>query len=151
MASSDLVNMGISVVSYTLKDIHDDQVGGRCPLAPLLLALRGAQGLLSPTGLPALPGEGSDRPGPKGCTDWRSGGQARCWDSGEGSGPHGHLSTWGCTTMGLAEEKEASAGQRQGACGKLPRPGPPHLLTPRLSAWTGGQSQAGESVCAVPE
>lgn len=25
MASSDLVNMGISVVSYTLKDIHDDQ------------------------------------------------------------------------------------------------------------------------------
>lgn len=26
MASSDLVNMGISVVSYTLKDIHDDQV-----------------------------------------------------------------------------------------------------------------------------
>ncbi|NWZ60395.1 FLOT1 protein, partial [Haliaeetus albicilla] len=31
VASSDLVNMGISVVSYTLKDIHDDQVapGGR--------------------------------------------------------------------------------------------------------------------------
>ena len=27
VASSDLVNMGISVVSYTLKDIHDDQVG----------------------------------------------------------------------------------------------------------------------------
>ena len=26
MASSDLVNMGISVVSYTLKDIHNDQV-----------------------------------------------------------------------------------------------------------------------------
>lgn len=26
MASSDLVNMGISVVSYTLKDVHDDQV-----------------------------------------------------------------------------------------------------------------------------
>ncbi|NXT50331.1 FLOT1 protein, partial [Pluvianellus socialis] len=26
VASSDLVNMGISVVSYTLKDIHDDQV-----------------------------------------------------------------------------------------------------------------------------
>ncbi|NXK82970.1 FLOT1 protein, partial [Amazona guildingii] len=25
VASSDLVNMGISVVSYTLKDIHDDQ------------------------------------------------------------------------------------------------------------------------------
>ncbi|NXO01777.1 FLOT1 protein, partial [Rhinopomastus cyanomelas] len=27
VASSDLVNMGISVVSYTLKDIHDDQSG----------------------------------------------------------------------------------------------------------------------------
>lgn len=26
VASSDLVNMGISVVSYTLKDIHDDEV-----------------------------------------------------------------------------------------------------------------------------
>lgn len=26
VASSDLVNMGISVVSYTLKDVHDDQV-----------------------------------------------------------------------------------------------------------------------------
>ena len=26
MASSDLVNMGIGVVSYTLKDVHDDQV-----------------------------------------------------------------------------------------------------------------------------
>lgn len=37
MASSDLVNMGISVVSYTLKDIHDDQVDlhrcSRCPCA----------------------------------------------------------------------------------------------------------------------
>lgn len=29
VASSDLVNMGISVVSYTLKDIHDDQVNER--------------------------------------------------------------------------------------------------------------------------
>lgn len=28
VASSDLVNMGISVVSYTLKDVHDDQVRG---------------------------------------------------------------------------------------------------------------------------
>lgn len=27
VASSDLVNMGITVVSYTLKDIHDDEVG----------------------------------------------------------------------------------------------------------------------------
>lgn len=26
VASSDLVNMGICVVSYTLKDIHDDEV-----------------------------------------------------------------------------------------------------------------------------
>ena len=26
VASSDLVNMGISVVSYTLKDVRDDQV-----------------------------------------------------------------------------------------------------------------------------
>ena len=26
VASSDLVNMGISVVSYTLKDIRDDEV-----------------------------------------------------------------------------------------------------------------------------
>lgn len=32
MASSDLVNMGISVVSYTLKDVHDDQVGIFCPI-----------------------------------------------------------------------------------------------------------------------
>lgn len=30
VASSDLVNMGISVVSYTLKDVHDDQVT-TCP------------------------------------------------------------------------------------------------------------------------
>uniref|UniRef100_A0A3P8WMB2 Flotillin n=1 Tax=Cynoglossus semilaevis TaxID=244447 RepID=A0A3P8WMB2_CYNSE len=29
VASSDLVNMGISVVSYTLKDVHDDQVWHR--------------------------------------------------------------------------------------------------------------------------
>lgn len=28
VASSDLVNMGISVVSYTLKDVHDDHVRG---------------------------------------------------------------------------------------------------------------------------
>ncbi|MGH0176843.1 UNVERIFIED_CONTAM: hypothetical protein FKN15_007284 [Acipenser sinensis] len=28
VASSDLVNMGISVVSYTLKDVHDDQIKG---------------------------------------------------------------------------------------------------------------------------
>ena len=27
VASSDLVNMGISVVSYTLKDIKDEEVG----------------------------------------------------------------------------------------------------------------------------
>ena len=27
VASSDLVNMGISVVSYTLKDIRDEEVG----------------------------------------------------------------------------------------------------------------------------
>ncbi len=27
VASSDLVNMGITVVSYTLKDIRDDEVG----------------------------------------------------------------------------------------------------------------------------
>ena len=26
MASSDLVNMGVSVVSYTIKDIRDDEV-----------------------------------------------------------------------------------------------------------------------------
>lgn len=26
VASSDLINMGIGVVSYTLKDVHDDQV-----------------------------------------------------------------------------------------------------------------------------
>lgn len=39
MASSDLVNMGISVVSYTLKDIHDDQVNlHRWPSLPLLLS-----------------------------------------------------------------------------------------------------------------
>lgn len=30
VASSDLVNMGIGVVSYTLKDVHDDQVCFRC-------------------------------------------------------------------------------------------------------------------------
>jgi len=28
VASSDLVNMGISVVSYTLKDIRDEEVSG---------------------------------------------------------------------------------------------------------------------------
>lgn len=28
VASSDLVNMGITVVSYTLKDIRDEEVGG---------------------------------------------------------------------------------------------------------------------------
>lgn len=27
VASSDLVNMGITVVSYTIKDIHDEEVG----------------------------------------------------------------------------------------------------------------------------
>ncbi|VDN10381.1 unnamed protein product [Dibothriocephalus latus] len=32
VASSDLINMGISVVSYTLKDIKDDQVSQRCTL-----------------------------------------------------------------------------------------------------------------------
>lgn len=26
VASSDLINMGITVLSYTLKDIHDDEV-----------------------------------------------------------------------------------------------------------------------------
>lgn len=30
VASSDLVNMGITVVSYTIKDIHDDQVAISC-------------------------------------------------------------------------------------------------------------------------
>lgn len=30
VASSDLVNMGIGVVSYTLKDVHDDQVCQVC-------------------------------------------------------------------------------------------------------------------------
>lgn len=30
VASSDLVNMGIGVVSYTLKDVHDDQVRHVC-------------------------------------------------------------------------------------------------------------------------
>lgn len=35
VASSDLVNMGISVVSYTLKDVHDDQVS-RSSLKPNL-------------------------------------------------------------------------------------------------------------------
>lgn len=45
MASSDLVNMGISVVSYTLKDVHDDQVRslkthtGLSELGPLVLNL----------------------------------------------------------------------------------------------------------------
>ncbi|KAG7256391.1 hypothetical protein CRUP_019036, partial [Coryphaenoides rupestris] len=33
VASSDLVNMGISVVSYTLKDVHDDQVRLTCTRA----------------------------------------------------------------------------------------------------------------------
>ncbi|NXJ28072.1 FLOT1 protein, partial [Dicrurus megarhynchus] len=31
VASSDLVNMGISVVSYTLKDVHDEQVAPGTP------------------------------------------------------------------------------------------------------------------------
>jgi flotillin len=29
VASSDLVNMGITVVSYTLKDVRDDEVNHR--------------------------------------------------------------------------------------------------------------------------
>lgn len=37
VASSDLVNMGISVVSYTLKDVHDDQVN-TCPQNYILQA-----------------------------------------------------------------------------------------------------------------
>ena len=32
VASSDLVNMGVSVVSYTIKDIRDDEVRDVCSL-----------------------------------------------------------------------------------------------------------------------
>ncbi|NXM88404.1 FLOT1 protein, partial [Oenanthe oenanthe] len=35
VASSDLVNMGISVVSYTLKDVHDEQGALAVPVAPV--------------------------------------------------------------------------------------------------------------------
>lgn len=63
MASSDLVNMGISVVSYTLKDIHDDQVnlGGSSspvPRSHLLNPLEGSECRFSLTGLFALFREG---------------------------------------------------------------------------------------------
>lgn len=46
VASSDLVNMGISVVSYTLKDIHDDQVLGSwaCPPSRTPTPPRGRKG-----------------------------------------------------------------------------------------------------------
>ena len=39
VASSDLVNMGITVVSYTLKDVRDDMVWFRCILLLVLFAL----------------------------------------------------------------------------------------------------------------
>lgn len=53
MASSDLVNMGISVVSYTLKDIHDDQVNlvSSSPLFTCSLLLNLPRTLIS-TSLP---------------------------------------------------------------------------------------------------
>lgn len=44
MASSDLVNMGIGVVSYTLKDVHDDQVLKDLP-CDLLLAQKFSFGI----------------------------------------------------------------------------------------------------------
>lgn len=37
VASSDLVNMGISVVSYTLKDIRDEEV---CHFKILLISIK---------------------------------------------------------------------------------------------------------------
>lgn len=37
VASSDLVNMGITVVSYTLKDIRDEEVTKHCPLKSIIL------------------------------------------------------------------------------------------------------------------
>ncbi|NWU33606.1 FLOT1 protein, partial [Hylia prasina] len=46
VASSDLVNMGISVVSYTLKDVHDEQVAH-----------------LGQLGTPGVPGDSWDTPG----------------------------------------------------------------------------------------
>lgn len=63
MASSDLVNMGISVVSYTLKDIHDDQVNLGGPSSPvprshLLNPLEDSDCCFSLTGLFALFREG---------------------------------------------------------------------------------------------
>ena len=103
MASSDLVNMGISVVSYTLKDIHDDQVNlGSCfsPLScsHLLNLPEDCDICNSPTGLFALLGEGSNSSSPKRCSDWGSGGQERRWDPGERSGgclvTVGLLCTW---------------------------------------------------------
>jgi len=50
VASSDLVNMGIGVVSYTLKDVHDDQVwpgwGSGCQEEELLLNLQHSRSLI---------------------------------------------------------------------------------------------------------
>lgn len=40
VASSDLVNMGITVVSYTLKDIRDEEVSVSVSVQPVGLACR---------------------------------------------------------------------------------------------------------------
>lgn len=40
VASSDLVNMGITVVSYTLKDIRDEEVSLQFPIINVLLTIR---------------------------------------------------------------------------------------------------------------
>lgn len=56
VASSDLVNMGISVVSYTLKDVHDDQViqfplKGRTSSRPVIFKMFGLCDILNLTSL----------------------------------------------------------------------------------------------------
>lgn len=90
VASSDLVNMGISVVSYTLKDVHDDQV-----LPKTLWWVPGFQrwrwtwmktydpvfSLCS--GLPAVTGKGSYSPGSERRSHRRGPEQERCCDQGE--------------------------------------------------------------------
>ncbi|KAF1594941.1 UNVERIFIED_CONTAM: Flotillin-1, partial [Eudyptes pachyrhynchus] len=60
VASSDLVNMGISVVSYTLKDIHDDQVAPGGDMGGDTVGTRWGhrcqRGQLHPEGHPRRPG-----------------------------------------------------------------------------------------------
>lgn len=88
VASSDLVNMGISVVSYTLKDVHDDQVSNFSSIQKRMNQRRSRcnHGFLHccwSSGLSALAGKSSDRPGPEGRSHRRGSEQERRSDQGQ--------------------------------------------------------------------